>query len=71
MQLDRALGLQSNPFWMGPLRDMVSCAVFFASFFGRAVEWRGRRYAVLADNSLAYTGEVSRNANSVPSGALV
>jgi hypothetical protein len=70
-QLDRALGLQSNPFWMGPLRDMVSCAVFFASFFGRAVEWRGRRYAVLADNTLAYTGEVSRNANSVPSGALV
>jgi hypothetical protein len=26
---------------------------------------------VLADNTLAYTGEVSRNANSVPSGALV
>jgi ceramide glucosyltransferase len=71
MQLDRAFRLQSNPFWMGPFRDMVSCAVFFASFFGRAVEWRGRRYAVLADNTLAYTGEVSRNANSVPSGALV
>ena len=71
LQLDRALRQQSNPFWMGPLRDMVSCAVFFASFFGRAVEWRGRRYAVLADNTLAYSGEVSRNANSVPSGALV
>jgi ceramide glucosyltransferase len=70
-QLDRALGLQSNPFWIGPFRDMLSCAVFFASFFGRAVEWRGRRYAVLADNTLAYTGEVSRNANTVPSGALV
>ena len=58
MQLDRALRLQSNPFWLGPLRDLLSCAVFFASFFGRAVEWRGRRYAVLADNTLAYTGEV-------------
>src|SRR6202045_2473020 len=28
-QLDRALGRQSNPFWMGPLRDLLSCAVFF------------------------------------------
>jgi ceramide glucosyltransferase len=71
VQLDRALRLRSNPYWLGPLRDLLSCAVFFASFFGRAVEWRGRRYAVLADNTLAYTGEVSRNANSVPSGALV
>jgi ceramide glucosyltransferase len=71
MQLDRALRLHNNSFWMGPFRDILSCAVFFASFFGRAVEWRGHRYAVLADNTLAYTGEVNLNANSVPSGALV
>ena len=31
---------------------------FVASFFGRGVEWRGHRYGVQADNTLAYYGEV-------------
>jgi len=71
MQLDRAFGLRTSPYWIGPFRDVLSCFVFFASFFGRAVEWRGRRYVVLADNTLACTGEVKRNANAVPSSAFV
>jgi ceramide glucosyltransferase len=72
MQLDHAFRLRDNLFWMGPLRDTLSFIVFFASFFGRTVEWRGRRYAVLrADNALAYAGEVNRNANFVSSSALV
>jgi ceramide glucosyltransferase len=71
MQLDRAFGLRSNPYWIGPFRDVLSCFVFFTSFFGRAIEWRGRRYVVLADNTLVCTGEVKRNANSIPSSAFV
>jgi ceramide glucosyltransferase len=71
LQLDHALRLRSNPFWMGPFRDTLSFVVFFASFFGRAIEWRGHRYDVRADSTLAYAGEVDRNANLVPSGAVV
>jgi len=71
MQLDRALELRTRPYWVGPCRDILSCTVYFASFFGRAVEWRGRRYIVPTENTLACTGEVKPNANPVPSSAFV
>lgn len=58
MELDRAFRLRDGFYWWGPLRDLVSFAVFVASFFSRNVEWRGRRYGVQADNTLAYYGEV-------------
>jgi ceramide glucosyltransferase len=57
-QVDRAFSLRDSLFWMGPIRDILSFAVFVASFFGRRVEWRGHRYNVQADNTLAYAGEV-------------
>jgi ceramide glucosyltransferase len=56
-ELDRAFHLRDGVFWMGPLRDILSFGVFVASFFGRSVEWRGHRYGVRADNTLAYYGE--------------
>ena len=58
MELDRAFRLRRRFYWWGPLRDLMSFAVFVASFFGRGVEWRGHRYGVQADNTLAYYGEV-------------
>jgi hypothetical protein len=58
MELDCAFHLRKGFYWTGPLRDLVSFAVFVASFFGRGVEWRGHRYGVQADNTLAYYGEV-------------
>jgi ceramide glucosyltransferase len=58
MELDRAFRLRESFYWTGPLRDVVSFAVFVASFFGRRVEWRGHRYGVQADNTLSYYGEV-------------
>ena len=57
VELDRAFRLRDDLFWMGPLRDVLSFVVFIASFFGRRVEWRGHRYGVRADNTLAYYGE--------------
>ncbi len=57
-ELDRAFGLREGFYRSGPLRDIVSFAVFVTSFFGRGVEWRGHRYGVEADNTLAYYGEV-------------
>ena len=57
-ELDRAFRLRGDFFWSGPLRDLLSFAIFVASFFGRGVEWRGHRYGLRDDNSLAYYGEV-------------
>jgi ceramide glucosyltransferase len=56
-ELDRAFNLRSDVFWAGPVRDVLSFAVFIASFFGRSVEWRGHRYTLRPDNTLAYYGE--------------
>jgi ceramide glucosyltransferase len=39
--------------WLLPLRDALSFFVFLASFFGRTVEWRGRRFATDTDGALA------------------
>ncbi|MFZ0525426.1 MAG: bacteriohopanetetrol glucosamine biosynthesis glycosyltransferase HpnI [Xanthobacteraceae bacterium] len=57
-EIDRAFHLRSDLFWLGPLRDILSFAIFVMSFFGRGVEWRGHRYGLRADNRLAYYGEV-------------
>ncbi len=58
IELDRAFQLRDDFYWLEPVRDVLSFVVFVASFFGRGVEWRGHRYGVLADNTLAYYGEV-------------
>jgi ceramide glucosyltransferase len=58
MELDRTFRLREGFCWRGPFRDLLSFAVFVTSFFGRNVHWRGHRYGVQADNTLAYYGEV-------------
>jgi ceramide glucosyltransferase len=58
IELDRAFALRDDFYWMGPIRDVLSFVVFVASFLGRDVEWRGHRYGVQADSTLAYYGEV-------------
>jgi ceramide glucosyltransferase len=56
-ELHRLLHLGTGIFWLGPIRDILSFAVFVASFFGRRVEWRGHRHVVNADHTLAYSSE--------------
>src|SRR5690348_7747660 len=58
-ELHRLFGLGPlwNLCWLGPIRDILSFIVFVASFFGRRVEWRGHRYGVRADSTLARYGE--------------
>jgi ceramide glucosyltransferase len=55
--LDKSWTISWADFWLGPIRDVLSFIVFVASFFGRGVEWRGRRYGVRADSTLARYGE--------------
>jgi ceramide glucosyltransferase len=56
-EVRRALARRDDFFWLGPIADLFSFIVFVASFFVRRVEWRGRRYGLAADNTLAYYGE--------------
>ncbi len=58
-ELDRAFRLRNDLFWLGPLRDILSFAVFVSSFFGRDIKWRGHRYSVLTDDTLIYYGEAN------------
>ena len=37
---------------LGPLRDLLSFAVFIASHFTDAVTWRGQRFRVRRDGTL-------------------
>lgn len=44
--VEKAFGVASLPLWLLPVRDLLSIAVFIASFFGQKVAWRGSRYEV-------------------------
>jgi len=45
-RVEKAFGAASGPLWLLPIRDTLSLAVFFASFFGQKVAWRGTRLKV-------------------------
>jgi len=40
--------LPAHRYWLIPVRDLLSFAVFIAGFAGRNVSWKGRRFRVLA-----------------------
>jgi ceramide glucosyltransferase len=44
----RGYGLPSHPYWLIPVRDLLSFAVLLAGFAGQKVSWKGRRFRVLA-----------------------
>jgi ceramide glucosyltransferase len=56
-ELRRLFQLRNGIFWLGPIRDILSFVVFVVSFLGHRVEWRGQRYGVKADHTLAYSSE--------------
>jgi ceramide glucosyltransferase len=55
--VDRALGLPAAPLWLVPLRDLLSFAVFVASFLGNRVTWRDTTFRIAADGRLATIGD--------------
>ncbi len=57
VQVDHTLRVSRSRWWLGPARDMLAFAVYVASFFVGAVDWRGQRYKVRADGTLAAGGE--------------
>ncbi|HEY3920465.1 MAG TPA: bacteriohopanetetrol glucosamine biosynthesis glycosyltransferase HpnI [Stellaceae bacterium] len=51
-RIDRALRLEAAPLWLLPLRDLLSFVVFIASFLGRSVAWRDRRFRIGPEGQL-------------------
>jgi ceramide glucosyltransferase len=58
-QLEGRFDLPPQPYWLLPLRDLLSFAVFVSSFFGRNASWKGRRYRFVSDGTLVASGSSS------------
>jgi ceramide glucosyltransferase len=50
--IERGYGLPRHPYWLIPLRDLMSFAVFLAGFVARDVSWRGHRYRLMSEGNL-------------------
>ncbi len=50
--VERVFGIARHPYWLIPVRDILSFGIYLASFFGSAVNWRGFRYRVMSDGTL-------------------
>jgi ceramide glucosyltransferase len=57
--VDRLLGLPPSPLHLLPLRDLLSFAVFVASFFARRVAWRDRTFRIGANGELMVDGDTA------------
>ncbi len=50
--VEHSFALPRQPYWLIPLREILSFAVYIWSLFGTAVSWRGARYEVGVDGRL-------------------
>ena len=49
---ERGYGLPPHPYWLIPVRDLLSFAVFVAGFVARDVSWRGHHYELMSKGIL-------------------
>jgi ceramide glucosyltransferase len=59
LQVERAFGLPPQSYWLLPLRDLLSFAVFVASVAGRNAKWKGRGYRFRSGGTLVVAGNSS------------
>jgi ceramide glucosyltransferase len=50
--IERGYGLPPRPYWLIPLRDLLSFAVFVAGFVSRDVRWKGHRFKLESEGTL-------------------
>jgi ceramide glucosyltransferase len=50
--VQRYFGQPPHPYWIIPLRDLLSFVVYIAGFVARDVAWRGRRYRLVSSGTL-------------------
>lgn len=55
--LGRLFGLPTKGLWLLPLRDLLTFAVFVASFCGRRVSWRDQAFRVAPSGRMTADGE--------------
>ncbi|RUO98905.1 bacteriohopanetetrol glucosamine biosynthesis glycosyltransferase HpnI [Hyphomicrobium sp.] len=52
IQVEKLSGGGKSTIWLSPLRDLLSFAIFIASFMPGTVSWRGRHYSVGPDGTV-------------------
>jgi ceramide glucosyltransferase len=52
-RIDDIFGTHAGPFWLLPVRDVLSFAVFVLSQFGETVYWRGSRFSIETSGALS------------------
>ncbi|WEJ99573.1 MAG: bacteriohopanetetrol glucosamine biosynthesis glycosyltransferase HpnI [Candidatus Sphingomonas phytovorans] len=57
--VDRAAGVTTAPWWLLPMRDCLTVAIFVASFFVASVDWRGQRLKMEDDGRVSADPEIS------------
>jgi ceramide glucosyltransferase len=50
--IETALGAETTPLWLAPVRDMMSVAVMAAALLGEEVSWRGQVLTTAPDRAL-------------------
>ena len=64
IRLERAFGLAPHPYWLLPIRDILSFMNFTWSFVSGAVTWKGHDYRVVADGTLIPEATLARDAGA-------
>jgi ceramide glucosyltransferase len=64
IRLERAFGLAPHPYWLLPIRDILSFMNFTWSFVSGAVTWKGHDYRVVADGTLIPETTLGRDAGA-------
>ncbi|MBM3571317.1 MAG: glycosyltransferase [Alphaproteobacteria bacterium] len=54
--IDRVFGLEGSPYWLVPVRDVLSFGVLIAAFCGNRVAWRDQEFGVGPDGRLTLQG---------------
>ncbi len=52
-RIDGIFGTYAGPYWLLPVRDLLSFTVFVTSLFGETVHWRGTRFAVAPSGAMS------------------
>jgi ceramide glucosyltransferase len=52
LAIERGYGLQPHPYWLIPVRELLSFAVYIAGFVTRDVSWRGQRLRLKSKGTL-------------------
>lgn len=58
LAIERGYGLQPHPYWLIPVRDLLSFAVYVAGFVSRDVSWRGQRLRLKSKGTLVTDGRL-------------